>query len=228
MNAFAGKGIRGRKAVATLRHASHPGGRYAVRRSLFLPEDAEELVDASIALMWRERGLEGFLSGAGGECLPAAQEDTCLEFQNYLPYTLLRDTDVMSMAHALEVRVPFLDRRLVDFVLSLPLELRFARGKQKPLLAAAVPAIALGGVAPKQGFTLPFVGWLRGGMHDQVDSRLSSLAFASRWLEKGPVLKMWSQFATGDPRIWTRVWAAYVLDTWLQGASRWGHGGEAS
>jgi asparagine synthase (glutamine-hydrolysing) len=217
----AGGSIRGRKTVATLRHASRPGGRYAVRRALFLPEDSRNLVDGSIARTWGEHGLEGFLTGVLLEPSPAAQEDTLLELQNYLPYTLLRDTDVMSMAHALEVRVPFLDRGLVDFVLSLPLHLRFARGLQKPLLAAAVPSIAITSVAPKQGFTLPFVGWLRGGLREQTGSRLSALPFASKWLKTEGVLQLWNRFSTGDPRLWTRVWAVYVLDRWLQCASRW-------
>ncbi len=62
-----------------------------------------------------------------------------LELRGYMTNTLLRDTDAMSMAHSLEVRVPFVDVKVVDFVLSLPGEWKL-RGNDgpKPLLADAM------------------------------------------------------------------------------------------
>ena len=59
---------------------------------------------------------------------------SCMELQSYLVSTLLRDTDSMSMAHSLEVRVPFLDHPLVEFVTNLPQETKLSKGTPKALL----------------------------------------------------------------------------------------------
>src|SRR5207253_3798015 len=63
-----------------------------------------------------------------------------LEMRGYMSNTLLRDTDAMSMAHSLEVRVPFVDAKVVDYVLSLPGEWKVSKNGSgpKPLLADAV------------------------------------------------------------------------------------------
>src|SRR5262249_51933259 len=88
-----------------------------------------------------------------------------LELQGYMANTLLRDTDAMSMAHSLEVRVPFVDVKLVEFVLSLPGEWKLDRDRAdlpKPLLADAVtdllPREFL--ARRKMGFALPFEKWM--------------------------------------------------------------------
>ena len=65
-----------------------------------------------------------------------------LEFSGYMANTLLRDTDQMSMAHALEVRVPFVDPEVVSFVLALPGEWKINGGRPKPLLVDAVRRFA--------------------------------------------------------------------------------------
>ena len=216
LGALSSKSLSARKLAALMTHARRPGGLYAVRRALFLPEDSMDLVTDEVGRHWVANGLEGMLRGHLEPGLPPAQESTLLEFQNYLPFTLLRDTDVMSMAHALEVRVPFLDVALVDFVLSLPLEYRFAQGRQKPLLAAAVPEIAAAGVTPKQGFTLPFEKWLRGPLRGDVEARLGVLNFAGTWVNPNAATGIFQRFLAGEKRLWTRVWAIYVLDRWLE------------
>src|SRR6185437_1639309 len=94
-----------------------------------------------------------------------------LELNGYMTNTLLRDTDAMSMAHSLEVRVPFVDTKVVDYVLSLPGEWKApSRVGPKPLLADAVadllPREFLN--RPKMGFTLPFEKWLQGCLRAEV------------------------------------------------------------
>ena len=63
---------------------------------------------------------------------------SCLESRSYMVDTLLRDTDSMSMAHSLEVRVPFLDHALVEFVARLPGSIKRDNGRAKSLLVDAV------------------------------------------------------------------------------------------
>ena len=70
---------------------------------------------------------------------------SCFELQSYMVNTLLRDTDAVSMANSLEVRVPLLDHRLVEFVARLPKRLKFMAGVPKALLVeAAVAGARLG------------------------------------------------------------------------------------
>jgi asparagine synthase (glutamine-hydrolysing) len=85
-------------------------------------------------------------------------EPTRLEMNGYLRNTLLRDSDVQSMAHGVELRVPYLDHRLVEAVLSLPLPLRRRQRKQLLAQAAGVPR-ALSSL-PKEGFDLPIERWI--------------------------------------------------------------------
>ena len=95
--------------------------------------------------------------------------------------TLLRDSDFMSMAHGLEVRVPLIDHRLARRVLALPGSWKLDSGTPKPLLVKA-----LGGQLPekivhrqKRGFTLPFEHWLRDALRPVVEeSLLPRLAMA--------------------------------------------------
>ena len=95
-----------------------------------------------------------------------------LELRGYMTNTLLRDTDAMSMAHSLEVRVPFVDVKVVDFVLSLPGEWKMRGAGPKPLLADAMsdllPREFLG--RPKMGFTLPFEKWMQGNLRGEISA----------------------------------------------------------
>src|SRR5262249_26655639 len=94
-----------------------------------------------------------------------------LEIRNYMASTLLRDTDSVSMARTLEVRVPLLDTPLVEFVSSLPDAVRCRPGVQKALLTDAIadllPAEIL--MQRKRTFTLPWEEWLRGPLRSRLD-----------------------------------------------------------
>ena len=57
-----------------------------------------------------------------------------LEINHYLKNTLIRDGDVMGMANSIEIRVPFLDRRIINFVAQIPSKFKFNPNKPKPLL----------------------------------------------------------------------------------------------
>lgn len=98
---------------------------------------------------------------------------SALELSNYLRDTLLRDTDVMSMRHALEVRVPLVDHVLVEHVLRLPARIKLDRRINKPLLAKAsdnLPSSVLR--KSKIGFCLPIGDWLRGPLRPWAEEML--------------------------------------------------------
>lgn len=142
------------------------------------------------------------------------------ELGSYMRNTLLRDGDVMSMAHSVELRVPFVDHQLVEAVAMIP-----GRDKQKglgpkPLLAAAVKDLVPEEILrrPKAGFVLPFAEWLRHDLREEVRDRLNggnhSLAPV---LDEREVLGVWQRFLEGKTS-WSRPWALYVLMRWHEAA----------
>ncbi len=92
----------------------------------------------------------------------------------YLPEDILFKVDRASMACGLEVRAPFLDASLVDWVSALPASYKYGRGQTKRLLKRAVAGRLPGSVAgrPKKGFGMPVASWLRGPLGRLLDEQL--------------------------------------------------------
>src|SRR6185369_845593 len=105
-----------------------------------------------------------------------------LESRLYLGSQLLRDLDVMSMAHGLEVRVPFVDHDLVERVwpeLAWHPDLMAGKRLLSDTLARPLPAAVV--EHPKQGFTLPFGRWMGGELGPFVQDGLRRLS-AAGWI----------------------------------------------
>ena len=143
---------------------------------------------------------------------------SCMELQSYLVSTLLRDADSMSMAHSLEVRVPFLDHPLVEFVTQLPEEVKLNKGIPKALLVAALDDLLPAGVVQqeKRGFTFPWATWLSGPLKEQFEDGLSALSPALReTLDATNVWNVWESYLDGKTT-WSRPWSLYVLNEWTK------------
>ena len=143
---------------------------------------------------------------------------TCMELQSYLVSTLLRDTDSMSMAHSLEVRVPFLDHPLVEFVTSLPEDVKSNNGTPKALLVAALadllPANVVG--QKKRGFTFPWATWLRGSLKEKFERGFANLSPAlAETLDAKNARSIWASYLEGKTS-WSRPWSLYVLNEWTK------------
>lgn len=145
-----------------------------------------------------------------------------LELNGYMANTLLRDTDAMSMAHSLEVRVPFVDTKIVDYVLSLPGEWKLG-GEQvgpKPLLADALADLLPRDfmVRPKMGFTLPFEKWLQQNLKNEVASVLRDPNLLARaGLSSTAIEKLWASYLQKPRAVgWSRPWSLYVLAKWCE------------
>ena len=142
-----------------------------------------------------------------------------LELNLYMANMLLRDTDAMSMAHSLEVRVPLLDHRLVEWVYSLPGEMK--RGHHpKSFFVEALGDDLLPEVAhrKKMGFTLPFERWLHTSLKKFVDEILTDReAVEQAGLEPSEVLDIWERFQRGHKSTsWSRIWSLVVLINWCR------------
>jgi asparagine synthase (glutamine-hydrolysing) len=174
-------------------------GAYASVRCLFSPA---ELRAAGIRVPLDER--------VGGDVAGVADGDRVmlLELANYMSEQLLRDTDQMSMAHSLEVRVPLLDDNLVRVAMAVPANVRLRTGKRLLARASRVPP------APKRPFSLPFDPWMRGPLRDFVRGGLlsSDLPFRSE-IPAAFRSDLWESFQQGRTH-WSRPWSIAVARRW--------------
>jgi asparagine synthase (glutamine-hydrolysing) len=141
-----------------------------------------------------------------------------LEMRTYMASTLLHDTDSVSMARSLEVRVPFLDTPLVEFVSALPDDARMQPGVSKGLLKAALAGLIPAEILDqkKRTFTLPWEDWLRSALRPRVEDSLKDLAPAlAGHLHAAGVQRVWDNFLHGQTS-WSRPWSLYVLNEWCR------------
>jgi len=178
---------------------------YQAYRSIFLTSEAERMA----------LGYAGSLPAAWWEDEPVfptqptlGDELSALELGLYMRNQLLRDSDVMSMASGLELRVPFLDQQLLAQLSRVPAAVRLQPGKQ--LLIDAVPEVPEWiSRQPKRGFVFPFAKWF--GSEWQPMFLQSSLRF-------GVVAETWYQ-----------KWAVFVFERWCREVGvAWSSGNWAS
>ena len=161
--------------------------------------------------------IQRLMRDDGGAALPFLSRVSIAELATYLPDVLLRDTDQMSMAHALEVRVPFLDHDLVEFVLGVSDGLKYPHSPKQLLIGALndlLPAEVVH--RPKMGFTLPWAKWMHGELASFCGERIASLGQRDVF-RPGRLEALWKAFRDGDPRVgWFRLWPMVVLEDWLE------------
>jgi asparagine synthase (glutamine-hydrolysing) len=133
------------------------------------------------------------------------------ELTGYMRRMLLRDADQMSMAVSLELRVPFLDHALVEYVLGLPAAVKKRYPGVKGLLVEACRDLLPPSVydRPKAGFVLPMKQWMRGPLAAFVDDGLDETV-ARSLLPEFFVKEMRDSFQR-DRLHWTRLWSLVVL-----------------
>lgn len=139
------------------------------------------------------------------------------EMQTYMQNVLLRDTDQMSMKHALEVRVPFLDHRLVEFVLGLDDSIKFPT-TPKQLLVESMEGLIPNEIVdrPKMGFTFPWKYWMQNELKQFCKQGLDELEGISAF-QGFELSAKWNSFLAGDSSIsWSRMWPLVVLGHWIR------------
>jgi asparagine synthase (glutamine-hydrolysing) len=141
-----------------------------------------------------------------------------LESRYYQGNMLLRDSDANGMAHSLEIRVPFLDRRLLEVVYRLPGSVRVPAGlPPKHLLRRAFADVLRPELVSqkKRGFTLPIRRWMRGELRDICEASLARLR-SSGLIAADGVDRIWQMFlANPESPIWSRAWSLVVLGRYL-------------
>src|SRR5690606_35304344 len=137
------------------------------------------------------------------------------ELRTYMTDVLLRDSDVMSMAHSLELRVPFIDVPFIEWLWQLPADLVFTPRAPKSALAGPLEDSLPAGLMtrPKRGFSLPFPHWMRTSLRPFIEDTFSGASVGrSGFFRPDAVQAMWQRYLTGhDTRDWSHVWMTAVL-----------------
>jgi asparagine synthase (glutamine-hydrolysing) len=123
----------------------------------------------------------------------------------------------MSMAHGLELRVPFLERSLVEACFRIPGEQKLKGNSPKALLLASLGVDLPSAIVnrPKRGFTLPFERWLRGEMRPLVEEALLKSNWDQTPINAAAVQEVWNKFLAGETS-WSRPWSLFVLAKWWE------------
>ncbi|MEO5374896.1 MAG: asparagine synthase (glutamine-hydrolyzing) [Alphaproteobacteria bacterium] len=206
-----------RRAREFLAGANRPDpDMYAGWVEYFTPEERRDLLGLSappsspIADLYR--------SAPSADPLDAMQQTDLVSF---LPGNLLAYGDAMSMDHALELRLPLIDHRLIEAVGRIAPMVRFAAGKKTLLKAVArrlLPAAIVD--RPKVGFNPPMGLWLKGDLAPLVRERLTAERMAALGLVWEPVARLLAEHQRGLRDHSLKVWALLVLDAWRDTASR--------
>lgn len=192
---------------------------YPLSRQIFLESDLRRLApragqQPNRVYQWL---TEQIAPETKGFALPFLSKVSLAEMGTYMSHTLLRDTDQMSMAHALEVRVPFLDHNLVLEAMATPDDQKWPH-TPKQLLTDSIPDLLPSEVIhrPKMGFVLPWEQWMKGDLKATCEGGLAYLSDVDG-ISGQEVDRIWSAFLAGDAR-WTfsRLWALVVLGHWMK------------
>jgi asparagine synthase (glutamine-hydrolysing) len=190
---------------------------YPFSREVATPEQNASLLSAPPKPENSVYGIveEGVGYGKPGFRLPLLSQVSYAEMSTYLPNVLLRDTDQMSMAHALEVRVPFLDHELVSYVMGVPDKFKYPASPKKLLVDALEGAIPSNIVnRPKMGFTFPWEEWMRKELKPFCIEMIDGLAKREAFDGKR-VRKRFEDFLNGNVTF-SRIWHLCVLEAWLR------------
>jgi asparagine synthase (glutamine-hydrolysing) len=183
--------------------------------AIFTPEALAQIPRGS------DRQISGFIdSPANGGLINRLR---CADIRSYLPGAVLAKVDRASMAWSLEVRSPFLDHRVHEFVSRLPGHLLLGNGIQKYLLKRAVshqlPWDFLN--RPKKGFGLPLDQWFRTTRGERlVREALNGESLLARWLKMDWIERMRADHCAGRRNAGFKLWSLLILEYWLRRGGR--------
>lgn len=140
-----------------------------------------------------------------------------VDFLTYLPEDVLSKVDRASMAASLEVRVPLLDHRIVEYAWSIPLLYKLQGNHSKAILqdilSDYIPRKLFD--RPKQGFSAPIKKWLRSDLNSWGSDLLSEGRIKSQGIFKyAPIKKMWDQHSTGTVDWSNQLWTILMFQQW--------------
>ncbi len=142
-----------------------------------------------------------------------------LDLKTYLPGDILTKVDRASMAHSIEVRVPLLDHLLVEWMSSLPNDLKLRRGEGKYLLKKAMEPLLPQDILyrPKQGFAVPLAAWFRGPLRERLRKALASETLhGAAVFDPHRLERLFEQHDRGQRDWSTPLWSVLMFEAFLQ------------
>lgn len=179
-------------------------------------------LDNQVRDVWRGPSLDGSLKSLR-DAFERADGPTRLDtiqhvdFQTYLPDDLLTKVDRASMAHAVEVRSPFLDHHLVEFAARIPARYKYRRGTKKWLLKRSCEDLLPEAVSDrsKQGFGIPVHEWFRGPLRTTARSHLDQLGNRP-FFDRSGLLSTLERHVDGREDLGHHLWDLLVLEIWYE------------
>lgn len=167
-------------------------GRYLFLRGQFVPSEIAKYLNATEAQIWEILEEEPLIKNI--DYLTVGNQASWMECNLYMQNQLLRDADVMSMAHGVEIRLPFLDTQFVNLSLQISSSLKYS-GRSKQLLIDSFKDILPAPIwnRPKMGFAFPFREWLSDDRYVKSKNGKYMGEYLSK-MRSGDI--HWSQFLT--------------------------------
>jgi len=151
------------------------------------------------------------------EKFPLLSQVSIAEYTGYTQHTLLKDTDQFSMAVSLEVREPFFDHDLIEFVLSIPDHLKYP-DYPKRLLVESLQGLLPNEVVhrKKQGFLFPWSVWMKKELRSFCETHLQRIAQRD-FINGKNLLAYWQRFLNNDASVrWMEIWLFVILEYWME------------
>lgn len=170
-----------------------PIGKYLFLRGQFIPSDIAKVLNADEAEVWKILEQQPLLPGIS--FLSATNQASWLETNMYMQNQLLRDADTMSMAHGLEIRVPFLEKDFIRLVFNIQSDIKYEGVHDKQLLIDSFKDIMprLIWDRPKMGFSFPFKEWLSSNRYAAAPDGVNLEPYHTKLVNNQ---MHWSQFFT--------------------------------
>jgi asparagine synthase (glutamine-hydrolysing) len=209
---------RARKLADFLAHAHNLNELCALQRRVFANDDLRTLLSPEASGQLNDDSpfhsqlatLEADLAHCG-----AFETISAWELRTYMADVLLRDSDVMSMRHSLELRVPFIDRPFIEWLWNQPAKFKHeTKGFKRPLAAAVIDLLPPEIMQRKKwGFTLPLAVWMRRELRPFLEDTFSSESIERSGLFSADTVQArWKKYlAHDDTREWSRIWSLAIL-----------------
>ncbi len=198
------------------------GNRYKNHRSLYRNENEKLILFSESAAQEISSSTENLVE----KILEKFQDESFInklqfyDLTHYLPFDNLKDSDVFGMANSIEIRVPFLDHRIVEFFLKLPPNKKFQKDNTKYLLKKVAEKYVSREILErkKQGFEFPLKYWVDGKLRFVVEKALSKKSIKNRGIfNYSEINSIQKEFDKSKDRINAlKLWSLTVLELWFR------------
>lgn len=185
---------------------------YKINRAIYLHDETDKICNFT-----KPNPLWINLNSKSIKSYPILSQYSIAELTNYSLDVLLKDTDQMSMASSLEIREPFFDYKLIEFILQVPDKFKYSAQTPKSLLVKSFNDLPNEIVyRQKKGFSFPWDSWIRSSLKDFCGDNLSDLSKRDIFIKKG-IFDIWKDFHYKRNGIsWLHIWSLVCVESYLR------------